>query len=98
MAWQTPVRKGRSVHLRRKIPMPQPGELFQQQTSSEDSFLDLLVETLEGLDESARGQFLRQFFRTVVQTDFTETQSYDYWERILQRRRELSESSGRRAS
>jgi diguanylate cyclase (GGDEF)-like protein len=78
--------------------MPQPGEVFQQQPSSEDSFLDLLVETLEGLDESARGQFLRQFFRTIVQIDFTETQSYDYWERILQRRRELSENSGRRAS
>lgn len=78
--------------------MPQPGEAFRPQTSAEDSFLDLLVETLEGLDEPARGQFLRQFFRTVAQIDFTEAQSNDYWRHILQRRQEISEVLGRRIS
>ena len=63
--------------------MPQPGDALQPQPSSEDSFLDLLVETFEGVDESVRGQFLRQFFRTIAQIDVTETQSNDYWERIL---------------
>lgn len=78
--------------------MPQPGEVSQPQPSAEDSFLDLLVETLEGLDESARGQFLRQFFRTIAQTDLTDAQSNEYWIRILQHRRELTESLHRRVS
>ena len=78
--------------------MPQPGEAMQPQPSAEDSFLDLLVETLEGLDESARGQFLRQFLRTVAQTDLTELQSNEYWARIIERRRELADSLGKRVS
>lgn len=78
--------------------MPQPGDAFQPQPSAEDSFLDLLVETLDGLDESVRGQFLRQFFRTIAQIDFTDAQSNEYWERILLRRRELAENLGKRVS
>jgi diguanylate cyclase (GGDEF)-like protein len=78
--------------------MPQPGEAFQPQPSAEDSFLDLLVETLEGLDESVRGQFLRQFFRTIAQIDLTEAQGNEYWDRILQRRLELAENLGKRVS
>jgi diguanylate cyclase (GGDEF)-like protein len=78
--------------------MPQPGEAFQPQSSAEDSFFDLLVETLDGLDEVARGQFLRQFFRTVAQIDLTEAQSNEYWQRVLQRRQEISERLGRRIS
>jgi diguanylate cyclase (GGDEF)-like protein len=77
--------------------MPQPGEA-QPQASSEDSFLDLLVETLEGVDETVRGSFLRQFFRTIAQIDISDAQSNDYWERILMRRRELSETLGKRVS
>jgi diguanylate cyclase (GGDEF)-like protein len=78
--------------------MPQPGEASRPQPSAEDSFLDLLIETLEGLDESARGQFLRQFFRTIAQIDLTESQSNEYWQRILQRRGELTDSLGNRVS
>jgi diguanylate cyclase (GGDEF)-like protein len=78
--------------------MSQSGEALQPQPSVEDSFLDLLVETLEGLDESVRGQFLRQFFRTIAQIDLSETQSNEYWSRILDRRRELGESLGKRIS
>jgi diguanylate cyclase (GGDEF)-like protein len=78
--------------------MPQPGEAFQPQPSAEDSFLDLLAETLDGLDEPVRGQFLRQFFHTIARIDLTETQGNEYWERILLRRRELAESLGKRVS
>jgi len=78
--------------------MPQPGDAQQPQASSEDSFLDLLVETLEGVDESVRGNFLRQFFRTVAQIDVSDSQANDYWERILMRRRELSETLGKKVS
>jgi diguanylate cyclase (GGDEF)-like protein len=78
--------------------MPVPGEASQPQPSPEDSFLDLLIETLEGLDVSVRGQFLRQYFRTIAQIDLTEAQSNEYWNRILTRRRELTESLGRHVS
>ena len=78
--------------------MPVPGEAPQPQPSPEDSFLDLLIETLEGLDVSVRGQFLRQYFRTIAQIDLTESQSNEYWQRILARRRELAESLGRPVS
>ena len=78
--------------------MPQPGEAFQPKPSAEDSFLNLLVETLEGLDEPSRAQFLRQFFRTIAQIELTEAQSTDYWAKILQWRRELTAGMGRRVS
>jgi len=74
--------------------MPQPGEAFRPQSSAEESFFDLLIETLEGLDEPARGQFLRQFFRTIAQIELTEAQSNEYWRRILRRRQEISERLG----
>lgn len=78
--------------------MPQPGDVPQPQPSAEDSFLDLLVETLAALDESARGQFLRQYFRTIAHIDLTDAQSNQQWEKILERHRELSTSLGKRIS
>jgi len=78
--------------------MPQPADASPSQPSADDSFLDLLVETLEGLDETVRGQFLRQFFHTIAKIELPEQQSNEYWQRILQRRRELSESLGRKVA
>jgi diguanylate cyclase (GGDEF)-like protein len=78
--------------------MPQPGDPLNSQPSAEDSYLEVLAETLEGLEDAVRGQFLRGFFRTIAQIDLTETQSNEYWERILLRRRELAESIGRKVS
>lgn len=77
--------------------MPQPGDV-PPKPSAEDSFLDLLVETLDGLAESSRAQFLRQFFRTIAQIDLTEAQSTEYWNKILHWRRELATSIGRTVS
>lgn len=78
--------------------MAQPGEAPELKPSTEESFLDLLSETLEAMDESPRGQFLRQYFHTVAQVDLTEAQANEYWQRIIQRRRELSDSFGRKVS
>lgn len=78
--------------------MSQPGDLPQPQPSAEDSFLDLLVETLSALDELVRGQFLRQYFRTFAQIDLSEAQSNQHWEKILDRHRELSASLGQKVS
>ncbi len=78
--------------------MPQPGESLPSQPSAEDSYLEVLAETLEGLEDPARGQFLRQFFRTIARIDLTDSQAAEYWERILLRRRELAESIGKKIS
>src|SRR5271155_4281574 len=76
--------------------MPQSGQA--PQPSAEDSFLDLLVETLEGLDEPNRGQFLQRFFHTIAQVDLTEPQSNEVWNHILERRSELAGGTGRKVS
>jgi diguanylate cyclase (GGDEF)-like protein len=78
--------------------MAQPGDASEPRPSTEESFLDLLSETLEAMDESPRGQFLRQYFHTIAQVDLTESQANEYWQRILQRRRELSDTFGRKVS
>jgi len=75
--------------------MPNPGDSTHTQLPAEDAFLGLLIETLDNLDRSARGQFLQRFFKTVTQLELTDTQSLDYWEQILARRAELSENMGK---
>ncbi len=78
--------------------MPQPGESPRRDPSAEDSFLDLLVETLEGLDESVRAPFLQRFFRTFTQLELSETESTEAWSQILARQREFTEALGRRVA
>lgn len=72
--------------------MNQPAQLFSngnRNLSAEDSFLDLLIETLESLDRTARGQFLQKFFKSMAQVELTESVSLECWEQILARRNEL---------
>src|SRR3984957_452145 len=78
--------------------MPQPGDAAQPQPSAEESFLDLIAETLAGLDESVRGQFLRQFFRNMAQVDLSAIQSDELWQQVLERHRELTERLARKVS
>lgn len=70
----------------------QPAQLLtngNRNLSAEDSFLDLLIETLESLDRPARGQFLQKFFKSMAQVELTEALSLECWEQILSRRQEL---------
>jgi diguanylate cyclase (GGDEF)-like protein len=78
--------------------MPQPGEPSLPQRSAEDSFLDLLADTLEALDESTRGQFLRQYFHTLAQIEVTESQAIEYWRQTLLRKEELNASLDKKIS
>ena len=48
------------------------------------------------MDTSSRGLFLQRFFRSIAQIELTETQSLELWDQALERRRELSESLGKR--
>lgn len=78
--------------------MPQPAETNRPASQPEDSFFDLLAETLENLEESVRGPFLQQFFKSIARIELTPAQSLEHWSQILERRVELSENLGRRVS
>ena len=80
------------LELSRTAPMPSPADGPRSQPTAEESFLDLLVETLESLDRSVRGQFLQRFFKSLAQIELGESDSISTWDQILERRRELSES------
>src|SRR5437879_4417385 len=46
--------------------MPSPSDPTQGVTPAEESFLELLAETLENLDRLPRGQFLQRLFLTCI--------------------------------
>jgi len=71
--------------------MPSPGTSAPPRLPIEDSYLELLADTLESLDLPARGQFLQRYFRAVTHLDLRESQCLQFWDEILVRRRELSE-------
>jgi diguanylate cyclase (GGDEF)-like protein len=64
----------------------------------EDSYFELLADTLESLDLPARGQFLQRYFRAIAHLDLHETQSVQIWDEMLARRRELTGLVGRQVS
>jgi diguanylate cyclase (GGDEF)-like protein len=67
---------------------------LQPRASVAANFLEVLVETLQSLDVSARGQFLRGFFRTFTHLELSEERSAQLWDEILQRRQALASASG----
>ena len=77
--------------------MPSPSDPSPA-TPPEDSFLELLAETLENLDRVPRGQFLQRFFKTIAQLELSENISSDYWDQILERRRQLADTLGKSTS
>lgn len=70
--------------------MPSPGAPAPPRSAIEDSYLELLVETLDGLDLSVRGQFLQRYLRAITHLDLREAQSVQIWDEMLLRRRELA--------
>jgi diguanylate cyclase (GGDEF)-like protein len=78
--------------------MPSPGAPAPPRLPIEDSYLELLADTLEGLDTPARGQFLQRYFRTITHLDLREAQCVQLWDDMLTRRRELSEHMDRQIS
>jgi diguanylate cyclase (GGDEF)-like protein len=78
--------------------MPSPGVPAPPRPSSEDSYLELLNDTLETLDLPARGQFLQRYLRTVAHVDLRENVCLQIWEETLIRRKQLSESLKRNVS
>jgi diguanylate cyclase (GGDEF)-like protein len=78
--------------------MPSPGDPVPPHLPIEDSYFELLADTLESLDLPARGQFLQRYFRAIAHVDLRETQSVQIWDEMLSRRRELSDLLGRPVS
>jgi diguanylate cyclase (GGDEF)-like protein len=71
--------------------MPSPGAPAPPRLPIEDSYLELLADTLETLDLPARGQFLQRYFRVITHLDLNENQCVQLWDEMLMRRRELSD-------
>ena len=78
--------------------MPSSGAPAAPRLPAEDAYLELLADTLDGMDVPARSQFLQRYFRTTTHLDLRESQSLQLWEEMLTRRRELSEQLGRPVS
>jgi diguanylate cyclase (GGDEF)-like protein len=78
--------------------MPSPGAPAPLRLPIEDSYFELLADTLESLDLPARGQFLQRYFRAIAHLDLREIQSVQIWDDMLSRRRELTDLVGRQVS
>src|SRR3989449_3736205 len=78
--------------------MPSPGAPAPPRLPIEDTYLELLADTLESLDLPARGQFLQRFLRAITHLDLRETQCVQVWDEMLTRRRELTDLAGRQVS
>ena len=78
--------------------MPSPGAPVEARSSIAAGFLDVVVETLQLVDNSARGQFLRAFFRVLTHLEISEEKSIQLWDEVLLRRQLLSGSSGKEVS
>jgi len=78
--------------------MPSPGAPAPPRLPIEDSYLELLADTLESLDLPARGQFLQRYFRAITHLDLREAECVRVWDDMLARRRELTHQAGRQVS
>jgi GGDEF domain-containing protein len=75
--------------------MPSPGGTVPSRLPIEDSYLELLADTLEGMELPARGQFLQRYLRAITHLDLAENQCVQLWDDMLVRRKELSDNLGR---
>ncbi|HXM98363.1 MAG TPA: GGDEF domain-containing protein [Candidatus Dormibacteraeota bacterium] len=78
--------------------MPSPGPPAASRLPLEDSYLELLADTLEGLDIPARGQFLQRYFRVTTHLDLRENQCVQLWDEILVRRKDMATQLGQPVS
>src|ERR1700740_441531 len=80
------------------MPSPAPGTSAVPRLPIEDAYLELLADTLDGMDIRVRSQFLQRYFRTTTHLDLGESQCLQLWEEILAHRKEFSEQMGRPVS
>jgi len=80
------------------MPSPGPEASAVPRLPIEDAYLELLADTLDGMDIPARSQFLQRYFRTTTHLDLRESQCLQLWEEMLTHRKEFSEQLGRPVS
>jgi diguanylate cyclase (GGDEF)-like protein len=56
-----------------------------------DAYFELIADTLEGLEPSARAQFLQRFFVALAHIDIPENKAIALWDEVLTRKNQLSE-------
>jgi diguanylate cyclase (GGDEF)-like protein len=56
-----------------------------------DAYFELIADTLEGLESSARAQFLQRFLLSLAHVEIPESKAIALWDDILTRRVQLSE-------
>src|SRR6266581_3408857 len=78
--------------------MPSSGALAPPRLPIEDTYLELLADTLESLDLPARGQFLQRFLRAICHVELRESECVQIWDEMLNRRRALTDQAGRQVS
>ncbi|HEV2194521.1 MAG TPA: GGDEF domain-containing protein [Candidatus Acidoferrum sp.] len=78
--------------------MPSPGALAPPRLPVEDMYLELLADTLESLDLTARGQFLQRFMRTISHVELRESECVQVWDETLARRRAMTDQAGRQVA
>jgi diguanylate cyclase (GGDEF)-like protein len=74
--------------------MPSPGAPAAPRLPIEDSYLELLADTLESMDIPARSHFLQRYFRATTQLELRESQCLQLWDEVLSRRLELTKQIG----
>ena len=78
--------------------MPSPGAPAPPRLPVEDTYLELIADTLESLDLPARGQFLQRFLRTISHVELRESECVQVWDETLVRRRAMTDQAGRQVS
>jgi len=58
-----------------------------------DAYFELIADTLDGLESSARAQFLQRFFLALAHVEVPESKAIALWDDILTRRLQLSDRS-----
>src|ERR1700730_16962300 len=58
-----------------------------------DAYFELIADTLDGLESSARSQFLQRFFLSLAHVEIPASKAIALWDEILTRRLQLSDRS-----
>ncbi len=71
--------------------IPSSGVPVSARMRPNDAYFELIADTLDGLESSARAQFLQRFLLSLAHVEIPESKAIALWDEILSRRVQLSE-------
>ena len=71
--------------------IPSSGAPVPARMRPSDAYLDLIADTLDGMESNARAQFLQRLFITLAHVEIPESQASSLWDEVVTRKRFLSE-------